>query len=79
MAMDGLFIDAAAPWRADLVGECLRFPAGVNDDQVDALGLIGQLLDQMTNGPPAKPGAAKRTDPGYGLRPSTGSTDIGVI
>ncbi|GGC58372.1 terminase large subunit domain-containing protein [Chelatococcus reniformis] len=79
MAMDGLLIDAAAPWRADLVGECLRFPAGVNDDQVDALGLVGQLLDQMTNGPPVKPGAAQRTDPGYGPRPSTGSTDIGII
>lgn len=43
--MSGLHIRADAPWRADLVSECLRFPAGVHDDQVDALGLIGQLLN----------------------------------
>jgi hypothetical protein len=28
----------------------LSFPAGKHDDQVDALGLIGQLLDMMTAG-----------------------------
>lgn len=47
MALDGLRIPAAAPWRAELIAECLRFPAGVHDDQVDALGLVGQLLDKM--------------------------------
>jgi hypothetical protein len=30
--------------------ELLSFPAGKNDDQVDARGLIGQVLDCMTAG-----------------------------
>ena len=30
--------------------ELLTFPAGKFDDQVDALGLIGQLLDKMLVG-----------------------------
>ena len=34
--------------------EPLAFPTGRHDDQVDAIGLIGQLLDQMA--PPAGPG-----------------------
>jgi len=50
MALDGLYIAADAPFRSDLISECLRFPAGVHDDQVDALGLVGQLLDRMLNG-----------------------------
>jgi hypothetical protein len=25
----------------------MSFPVGVHDDQVDALGLVGQLLDRM--------------------------------
>ncbi len=48
--MQGLYIAQNAPWRADLISECLRFPAGVHDDQVDALGLAGQLLDKMSDG-----------------------------
>ena len=28
----------------------LSFPAGRNDDQVDMLGLLGQLLDTMISG-----------------------------
>lgn len=56
MAMKGLRVPADAPWRSDFVSELLRFPAGVNDDQVDALGLVGQLLDKMLAGAaPAKP------------------------
>jgi hypothetical protein len=44
MALEGLY-----------VSELLGFPAGKHDDQVDALGLVGQLLDQMVPGyvPPA--------------------------
>lgn len=50
MAMSGLYMRADAPWRADLVSELLSFPVGVHDDQADALGLIGQLLDRMSKG-----------------------------
>lgn len=62
MAMNGLYIAADAPFRSDLISECLRFPAGVHDDQVDALGLVGQLLDKMMDGfaPEKKPAPKPR-------------------
>ena len=47
MAMQGLRVLRTAPWRSDLIDELLRFPVGVHDDQADALGLVGQLLDKM--------------------------------
>ena len=50
MAMLGLYIKQGAPWFADLQAELLSFPAGKHDDQVDALGLVGQLLDIMRAG-----------------------------
>jgi predicted phage terminase large subunit-like protein len=52
MALQGLYVQAGAPWLADFRSELLSFPAGRHDDQVDAIGLIGQLLDNMV--PPAK-------------------------
>lgn len=60
MALDGLYIPANAPWRADLISEMMSFPVGVHDDQVDALGLVGQLLDKMFKNPPAKEEPAKK-------------------
>lgn len=62
MAMEGLYISPDAPWKADLVSECLRFPAGVHDDQVDALGLVGQLLDKMQAGLNPRPTEKPRRD-----------------
>lgn len=56
-ALSGLYIQADAPWRADFEAELLSFPAGKHDDQVDALGLIGQLLDVMIPPPGPKPPA----------------------
>tara|TARA_S200002703_G_C3801784_1_gene247841 strand:- start:3915 stop:5252 length:1338 start_codon:yes stop_codon:yes gene_type:complete len=50
MAMKGLYLPTGAPWVAELRRECLTFPAGKHDDQVDALGLLGQLLDKMVSG-----------------------------
>lgn len=58
IASRGLRIPARAPWRADLEAEMFRFPAGVHDDIVDALGLVGQLVAQMAPAP-----RPKRTDP----------------
>ncbi len=53
MALQGLHMADGAPWRADLEAELMSFPAGKHDDQVDALGLAGQLLDLMVA--PRKP------------------------
>ena len=53
MALKGLHLASGAPFRADLEAEMMSFPAGKHDDQVDALGLVGQLLDRMNA--PAKP------------------------
>ncbi|MFN7608571.1 MAG: phage terminase large subunit [Ralstonia sp.] len=75
MALDGIYIAKDAPWRADLISECLRFPAGVHDDQVDALGLVGQLLDRMVSG--ARPDIAKQqaTHSGYVNRSESRNID----
>lgn len=55
MALEGLYVPVNAPWLTDLRAELLSFPAGKHDDQVDALGLVGQLLDRMLSGSPLKP------------------------
>jgi predicted phage terminase large subunit-like protein len=61
MAMEGLYLPAGARWLADFRAELLRFPAGRHDDQVDAIGLVGQLLDKMVPpAPPKRPGKPPR-------------------
>lgn len=50
MGLHGLYVPVSAPWRTAFETELLSFPAGVNDDQVDSLGLIGQLLDYLVHG-----------------------------
>jgi len=50
MASHGLYVPINAPWYADFRSELLSFPAGKHDDQVDAIGLVGQLLDRMVRG-----------------------------
>lgn len=49
MALSGLYLPSA-PWVEPFRSELLSFPAGKHDDQVDALGLIGQLLDEISAG-----------------------------
>ncbi|MDR7037390.1 putative phage terminase large subunit-like protein [Methylobacterium sp. BE186] len=66
MSMGGLYVPAQAPWRSDFVSELMRFPAGVHDDQVDALGLVGQLLDQIQPPTRAQAEEAKRRRRDYG-------------
>jgi predicted phage terminase large subunit-like protein len=65
MAVDGLYVHQDAPWFATLRSELLSFPAGRHDDIVDALGLIGQLLDTIMAG--NKPDVPKnpQQDSGY--------------
>lgn len=61
MATEGFYVPASNAefehdWVDDFIHELLVFPAGRNDDQVDALSLIGQLLNIMIKGkPPVKP------------------------
>jgi predicted phage terminase large subunit-like protein len=50
MALDGLYYPKHANWVSDWLAEILNFPASKTDDQADALGLIGQLLDKMVVG-----------------------------
>ena len=64
MALDGLYVPEHAGWYADFRLELLNFPAGKHDDIVDALGLVGQLLDYMQEGrkPDPKPEKPKASD-----------------
>jgi predicted phage terminase large subunit-like protein len=50
MASEGLHVPISAPWYPAFRAELLSFPAGKHDDQVDAIGLVGQLLAKMTSG-----------------------------
>lgn len=50
IAMNGLYVQKDAPFLTDLINEMMSFPVGVHDDQVDALGLVGQLIDKMSYG-----------------------------
>ena len=59
-------INAASTERRILT-ELLSFPAGKHGDQVDALGLVGQLLDKISAGPRPKPPEVTQRD---GYRPA---------
>lgn len=50
IATRGLYVQKDKPWLSDLISEMMSFPVGVHDDQVDALGLIGQLIDRLFAG-----------------------------
>jgi len=50
MALDGLYVPTHASWYPAFRSELLSFPAGKHDDMVDAIGLVGQLLDRMMSG-----------------------------
>ena len=76
MAVDGLWIPEDAPWAADFEAELLSFPAGKHDDQVDAIGLIGQLLDKMAPAARTKPEGPPRDswDLSFGRKRDSGGT-----
>lgn len=58
MELAGLYVPMRVSWYADFRAELLSFPAGKHDDQVDALGLIGQVLDRMGPGRTPRPAQA---------------------
>jgi predicted phage terminase large subunit-like protein len=75
VAAHGLYVPIDAPWYADFIAELLSFPAGKFDDQVDMLGLIGQLLDHMLAGQrPKKPEQPKDVS---GYRPAKSNAAAG--
>ena len=57
MELNGLYVPMREAWYPAFRSELLSFPAGKHDDQVDALGLIGQVLNKMRPGtaPPKPP------------------------
>ena len=67
MAIDGLYVPEWAPWYADFRAELLSFPAGRHDDQVDALGLVGQLLAVMIEGRTPAEVKPKKPRSGYSV------------
>lgn len=62
MALEGLYVPINAPWYPAFRSELLSFPAGKHDDQVDALGLVGQLLDLMVAGRAPKKDQGPKSD-----------------
>lgn len=75
MALEGLHCQFNAPYFADFRRELLSFPAGKYDDQVDALGLVGQLLDRMLVGAKPKGPEKKKIDSGYAVKRITSKPD----
>ena len=57
-AMGKVYLPHKAPWVNDFTQELLVFPAGKHDDQVDAFGLIGRMIDDLI---PASIPKAKHT------------------
>jgi predicted phage terminase large subunit-like protein len=76
VGMLGLHIPRTASWAADLRGELLAFPAGRHDDQVDALALVGQLLDKMAAGRRLRFELPAISSSGYSERPYGRSDSI---
>lgn len=64
----GLHVPHHLAWYPDFRSELMSFPNGRNDDQVDALSLIGQALDKLIPGsgpkPPPEPPKVFSTNPG---------------
>lgn len=44
-SMGKVFFPQQAPWKSDVLGQMMRFPAGRHDDAVDVMGLIGRGLE----------------------------------
>lgn len=42
-----VFLPRLAPWKAEVMGQLLRFPAGLHDDAVDVCSLIGRGLQMV--------------------------------
>jgi predicted phage terminase large subunit-like protein len=68
MELGGLYVRADAPWVADLKAELLAFPDGRHDDIVDALGLVGQIMDRWSPAVRPKVEGKPFSDPAWGIK-----------
>ena len=64
MATNGLYVPINKSWYKLFRSELLAFPTARHDDQVDALGLVGQLLDRMVTAKRPAP-KQRRAEWGY--------------
>ena len=75
-AMGKLHLPKHLSYTEDIVSECLHFPMGTNDDIVDALSLLGRILDTTYN-----PGLAvvqkKHRDIRYGTNIIQSAREVG--
>ena len=62
MSMGKVYVPENAGWMDAFLYELSRFPAGAHDDQIDALALIGRMIDTMHVGRPDTP----QTDESWG-------------
>ena len=51
MRAHGVKFDKGADWYANFENECLTFPRGKHDDQVDAFAYLGLMLDKLIEAP----------------------------
>lgn len=53
-SMGKIYLPKHASWKAEVLGQLLRFPSGKHDDAVDVFSLIGRALENIISAP-AKP------------------------
>ncbi len=63
-SMGKVFLPKQAPWKSELMGQLLRFPAGKYDDGVDVCSLIGRGLEFVRGPKIAKPETVRPRGPG---------------
>lgn len=54
MRAGGVRFDKGSDWYQDLEDECINFPRGRHDDQVDTLAYLGLLIDKIIEAPTAE-------------------------
>lgn len=67
-SMGKVFFPKHATWKADVMGQLLRFPAGKHDDSVDVCSLIGrglQFIGQGRRKRQDKPSDARNSSGGW--------------
>ena len=72
------FCESQGSFAGSLEDELLRFPTATHDDQVDALSLLGQLLDHIRV-PVAKKPETKPTAAGYSAHRTAKASDVLVM